>query len=200
MTDPAQGDDAMLRQAVGLFHDVRRYRYLSDGERDPAIIAARQAGSCTGKHLVLRDRLRAAGFKADVETVEGDFAAGIPPHPSMAPELRAMVAEAGIQDVHNYVVLQHGGAALRLDATWHDGLRSYGFPVNDAWAGGGDTTIALEPRRSLGIHEDVIGFKKQQLEMLAPELRARRARFLQLLSAWIAGIDDAWPKAARSTA
>ncbi len=201
MTSEASGGNEAMREAVNHFHTIRRFRYLSDGERDPSVIAGRQAGSCTGKHLLLRDRLRAAGYDADVETVEGDFAAGIPPHPTMAPELRAIIAEAGIDDFHNIVRLNLGdGTTLRLDATWHDGLRAYGFPVNDGWAGAGDTRIALEPRRSLGIHEDVIAFKKQCLEGFAPEKRERRVRFLKLLSSWIAQVDSSAVNVVRNIA
>ncbi|NMM45707.1 hypothetical protein HH303_14515 [Rhodospirillaceae bacterium KN72] len=180
-----------IRPAVDLFHEVRRYRYLSDGVRDPLTIADRRAGSCTGKHLLLRDRLRQAGFKADVETVRGDFAAGIPVHPGMSAELREMVQEAGVDDFHNYVVLRmEDGRTLRLDATWNDALRPFGFPVNDRWHGEGDTAIALEPQASLGVREDVVAFKKDCLDQLPRANLARRARFLELLSEWISEVDE----------
>lgn len=180
-----------IQRAVDIFHDVRRYRYLSDGVRDPKVIADRRAGSCTGKHLLLRDRLRQAGFNADVETVRGDFAAGIPMHSGMSDSLRDMVREGGVEDFHNYVLLRtDDGRTLRLDATWNDALRPFGFPVNDQWRGVGDTAIALAPQASLGACEDVVAFKKSCLDQLPRARLARRARFLELLSEWISEVDD----------
>ncbi|MCW2306602.1 hypothetical protein [Rhodobium gokarnense] len=183
-----------LARAVALFHHVRRFTYLSDGVRDPKIVAARRAGACTGKHLVLRELLREEGFSAGVETVEGDFAAGIPISETMGPDLQSMIAEAGVTDFHNIVRLDWHGRSMALDATWNDALIPYGFPVNDDWTGGGDTELALRPVRSHGIVEDVIAFKEESLARLSREDRIRRGRFLSLLSDWITSL-----KAPRST-
>lgn len=175
-----------LERAVTLFHEVRRYTYLSDGVRDPAIIAARQAGACTGKHILLRDRLRSAGYTAWIETAEGDFAAAMPQCQTMPPDLAAMVAEAGVEDFHHFVRLEWEGRSILLDATWHDSMRLSGFAVNDGWTGPGETVPALTPRRVFGPQEDIVAFKKACLDTMSAPALARRARFLKLFSAWVA--------------
>ena len=48
-------------------------------------------GACTAKHILLRDLLRRRGEVAEVELVEGDFAAGIPQVSSMTAPLRDML-------------------------------------------------------------------------------------------------------------
>lgn len=174
-----------LGQAVTIFHDVRSFAYLSDGERDPKIIAARRRGSCTGKHLVLRDLLRHAGYDAEIETVKGDFAAGLPQHHSMPQDLRAVIATGGITDFHHFVWLNWRGNRILLDATWHDALKPYGFQVNDWWDGSTNTQPALKPDTYLGPHEDIISFKAACLETLDADLLAQRRSFLGLLSNWI---------------
>ncbi|MEQ9491392.1 MAG: transglutaminase domain-containing protein [Alphaproteobacteria bacterium] len=177
-----------IEQIVTAFHTVRRYVYLSDGVRDPDVIEARRAGSCTGKHLVLRNRLRDMGFDAKVETVQGDFSAGIPPHSSMSPELREMIRGEPVMDFHNFVRVEFGGRSIVLDATWHDEVAAYGFSVNADWNGDGDTRIALVPERSLGFSEDVISLKESSLESLDDAMKSRRLKFLKMLSEWIAKV------------
>lgn len=179
-----------IEQIVAAFHTVRRYVYLSDGVRDPDVIEARRAGACTGKHLVLRKHLRKAGFDANVETVLGDFSAGIPPHSSMSSELREMILGEPVMDFHNFVRVDLDGRSIVLDATWHDEVAAYGFSVNADWNGDGDTSIALVPERSLGVSEDVISLKESGLESLDDAMKTRRLKFLKLLSEWIAKIQE----------
>ncbi len=184
-----QGDRLSdVEQIVDQFHTVRRFVYLSDGVRDPKSIEARRAGSCTGKHLALRNRLRDLGYKANVETVQGDFSAGIPPHSSMSPELREMINGGPVVDFHNFVRVELDGRSIVLDATWHDEVAAYGFSVNADWNGVGDTRIALVPERSLGFCEDVITLKQTSLESLDEAMKSRRLTFLKMLSEWIAQI------------
>ena len=177
-----------IQRIVDLFHHVRRFVYLSDGVRDPDVIAARQAGSCTGKHILLRNLLRRQGIKADVETVQGDFAAAVPCHPSMPAALRHITNFGGVVDCHNFVTAEIEGRQTVLDATWHDALMPFGFAVNAHWKGGGDTQLALTAEKSLGIQEDVIAFKSDCINRLPDAMKSRRATFLKLLSDWIATV------------
>ena len=89
---------------VACYHKVRNFDYVSDGVRDPQTVINRRAGSCSGKHIVLRDCLVALGEKASIETVEGDFAGGIPDHETMPEALRAYAREGGVRDFHQFVV------------------------------------------------------------------------------------------------
>lgn len=179
-----------LEDAVRLYHFVRQFRYLSDGVRDPAIVYERRAGSCSGKHIVLRDLLRGAGFEADIETIEGDFAERIPRVASFPEDLKALVAEGNILDFHHFVRLHWRGRWLCLDATWPDRLRSYGFPVNSSWNGQGDSELAVRPLRSLGTVEDVQELKRASIAGLPTAQRLRRERFLALLSKWMKDIEE----------
>lgn len=176
---------ADMARAAAIFHEVRQLPYLSDGVRDPDIVAARGAGSCTGKHLLLHRRLREAGFSAEVEIVRGDFAGLMPRHPSMPEELRQMIADAGIEDFHNVVWLDGPDGRHLLDATFPDAMAAYGYDVNSDWDGTGSTRPALNPEQFIKAEPDVIAHKARLLDTLPAETLARRARFLKILSDWI---------------
>jgi len=171
---------------VRLYHWVRNFAYASTGNRDPGAVLQSRAGSCSGKHILLRDLLRQAGQRAAVVTVEGDFAAGVPAHPSMPDDLQEIVSTGGIRDFHNYVVLGDDAGDIALDATWPDAVARFGFPVNSDWNGEGDTRLALTPDHIHACSEDVAGYKAELLRRKLGETeRKLRRRFLDLLTVWL---------------
>lgn len=168
-----------------IFHAVRNIRYASRGNRTPVGVLDSNEGSCSGKHILLRDLLRRAGQIADVEIVEGDFAAGLTAVDTMPEALQRWIREGGIRDFHNYVVWRGPERELKLDATWHDGVVRFGFPVNGSWSGHGDTKLALEPCGVKARVEDVINVKARFLATLSENEAAKRRAFLELLTDWI---------------
>ena len=170
----------------GIFHAVRNLPYHSSGERSPDAVMATGRGACTAKHILLRDLLRHIGEVAAVEIVGGDFAAGIPPHPSMPAPLLQMLAEGGIHDFHCYTVWRGPERELALDATWPDAVEPYGYPVNSNWAGEGDTKLAIRPTNVKAREEDVPAAKQRLLGALTADEVADRAAFLKHLSDWMA--------------
>ncbi|MEO1104655.1 MAG: hypothetical protein AAFW98_13135 [Pseudomonadota bacterium] len=163
---------------VGAFHGVRNMPYASRGNRDPAVALGEGEGACTAKHILLRDLLRHLGEAADVETVEGDFAALVPDLPSMPDELRG----AGpVRDFHNVTVWR----GWRLDATWPDRLAPYGFALNDGWAGEGETPLAVGSPQGRGIAEDAAAHKAALIATMPEAEREHRARYLKNLTAWL---------------
>jgi hypothetical protein len=176
------GDSAMAL----LYHAVRKIPYGSIGERDPVKVIANNLGSCSGKHILLRDLLRETGHEAEIVTIFTYFNRGVPSHPAMPEDLRKMIEDEDICDFHHYVHARWDDRWLKLDATWHDALSPYGFPVNRDWRGQGDTMLAATPVREYPAVEDLATWKIDLLEQLDPEQRDKRARFFRRLSAWIA--------------
>jgi hypothetical protein len=174
---------------VALFHAVRAMPYRSGPDRTPMAALRSGQGACTAKHLVLRDALRLAGHRAEVELVEGDFAGAIPDHPSMPDTLRAEIAQGGVTDYHCRVRLSVPGQPhRRLDATWPDALIPFGFATARGWDGSGDTAQAIARVRVAACVDDVLAGKARLLSALPPAVAARRLRFLALLSDWLAGV------------
>jgi hypothetical protein len=168
-----------------VYHAVRSIPYGSTGERDPVKIIANNLGSCSGKHILLRDLLRETGREAEVITMFTHFNRGIPAHPEMPPDLRAMIEGVEVCDFHHYVRVRTGRRWTKLDATWHDALIPYGFPVNRDWRGRGDTALAATPIKEYPAVEDLAAWKVQLLKELNPEQRELRARFFRRLTEWM---------------
>ena len=192
--DPyAEALDAFLAAHVASGGVVAAYRavqampYFSGPDRTPLAALRTGRGACTAKHLVLRDALRRMGQAAVVEIVEGDFASGIPLHPSMPAELQEMVRAGGVVDFHCRVRLEGGPV---LDATWPLALRRWGFDVRE-WHGAGDSGQAIAQVTVRSTDEDVLGTKARLLAGLSEADSARRLRFLALLSGWLAGLPQA---------
>jgi len=185
--------DGFLDRSVGsgppsipaIYHAVRNLTYASDGNRQPEIVIATGKGSCTGKHLLLRDLLRHVGETADVEFIEGDFAAAMPVVPSMSEELKRWVSSGGIKDFHCYVVWQGSDGEVKLDATWPDRMASLGFPVNAKWNGVSDTRVAIDAGTVKGRAENVLERKAALLATLTEKQINDRLRFLKLLTEWM---------------
>ena len=107
---PARGMAGVLQAYTA----VRQLAYFSGPDRTP--LAALQAGhgACTAKHIILRDLLRRVGMQAEVEIVEGDFAAAIPLHASQPDDLQGMIRQRGVTDFHCRVRLMRQRAICGL--------------------------------------------------------------------------------------
>jgi len=168
-----------------VYHAVRNIPYGSTGERNPVKVIANNLGSCSGKHVLLRDLLREVGWEAEVITMFTHFNRGIPSHPAMPAELRAMIEGEVVCDFHHYVRVQMREGWRKLDATWHDALIPYGFPVNRDWTGLSDTVLAAMPIHEYPAVEDLITRKQQLLAELTAQQREFRAKFFRLLTEWM---------------
>jgi len=173
-----------------IYHHVRQIPYGGAGQRDPKIVYETNLGSCSGKHILLRDLLRASGFKCQVITIFTHFNKRIPPHASMPDQLIDIITNARVPDFHHFVRIKTtDGRLLNLDATWHDGLLDYGFPVNGGWDGSGDTQLAGFSLKELPLEEDIINQKVQLLSTLNRQETELRKLFLALLSNWFAKLN-----------
>lgn len=170
---------------VEIYHAVRNIPYGSTGERDPVQVIANNYGSCSGKHILLRDLLRSAGYSAEIITVFTYFNQGIPEHPDMPGELRRLIRGDPVSDFHHFVRVDAGSQFLLLDGTWHDPMIAFGFPVNIDWAGLGDTVLAGKRVREYPPTEDVAAMKVELLKGLSAAELDHRARFLRALTNWI---------------
>ena len=175
---------------VAIYHAVRNIPYGSTGQRDPKSVLEGNLGSCSGKHLLLSELLRRTGHETRLITIFTHFNELVPDHASYPAELRDLIQHAVIPDFHHFVRVRGDGRWVQLDATWHDQLAPYGFPVNAGWAGACDTRLAARPLRTYPPTDDLIALKERLLAELPPGQRALRARFFRLLTEWIAGLPD----------
>lgn len=169
---------------AGVFHAVRKIPYFSGSDRSIMSVVKNNRGSCSGKHILLRDILRRQSHNATIETIRGDFTSRIPALGCMSDELRRLCEIGNIVDFHQYVIWESRNGEVRLDATWSDGPVARGIPGNQQWLGVGDTSLALTPDAVLQRVEDIAVYKKKLLAALDTKTRQRRRRFLSLLTDW----------------
>jgi hypothetical protein len=181
--------DEKPNRLAAIYHAVRNIPYGSVGARDPLMVMKDRIGSCSGKHILLRNLLRKAGYEAGVMTIFTHFDSKLEPNAAFPAELNRMIEEGGVCDYHHYVRIG-GPDGQKLDATWQDALRSYGFPVNSDWDGEGDTDLASVPIEVFEPVEDLIAFKIERINSLPKVEAERRSRFFGLLSDWIAGVGE----------
>ncbi|WP_120498520.1 transglutaminase domain-containing protein [Kiloniella sp. EL199] len=176
-----------LQTVLDVYHFVRQMPYGGVGVRDPRVVYEKRSGTCSGKHILLRDLLNSLGYKANVLQVFLYFNKGIPVHPTMPKELQEIVLTEKVPDFHNIVQLDLTDSTqpLLLDATWSDEMKSYGFPVNDDWSGEENTLLAGNIIRTEEIRTDIVVQKEKLLAGLSPDELALRDRFLKLLISWI---------------
>lgn len=175
-----------LNDIPAIYHQVRKIPYGSNGNRDPRVVFESNVGSCSGKHILLRDLLRSAGYEAEIITMFTYFNESTPLCGSFPDELKSLSKEERIPDFHHYVRIKKHGAWVKLDATWHDELDSFGFAVNTKWAGEGDTLLASVPEQEYPNEENLIDFKARLVATLPDDQKALRARYFELVTKWIA--------------
>src|SRR5215831_6711550 len=173
-------------ELADVYRAVRNIPYGSVGERDAEKVITNNVGSCSGKHILLRDLLRQTGRDAEIITIFAHFNRGVPSHPAMPTDLRAMIDGDPVCDFHHYVRVLENHQPLKLDATWHDALVSFGFPVNCNWRGEGDTVLAATPLREYPAVEELAAWKADLLAQLTPAERDMRTRFFARLTEWMA--------------
>lgn len=175
---------------VAAFHAVRRMTYGSTGSRDPADLVRDGRGACTAKHILLGQLLSSLGVPCQVRCIAGSFGRGLPEADDMPDELRALIREGGVPDVHNVVLATLDGADVLLDVTWNDALIPVGFPVNFDWDGVGDTVLAVDGTMLEREGPDPVPLKARHLAALSPEDQERRQRFLALITQYSATRQD----------
>ena len=143
-------------------------------------------GSCSGKHILLRDLLREAGYEAEIITMLTYFNESTPICDSFSEDLKTLAGRMRIPDFHHYVRVKDQGRWLKLDATWHDEMAAFGFSVNNDWAGEGDTRLASVPEHEYPHEEDIITFKAQLVDSLPSDQREVRAKYFAMITDWIA--------------
>ena len=173
--------------ALTLFHAVRNLPYLSTGDRSLEGILQRRAGSCSSKHILLSALLDQIGIKSHVELVLGDFATPFRGARNI-PAALAAVAQDGIRDIHNVLRAQINGTSIILDATWHDAMLPFNMRVNKAWAGQGDTQIAVDVAEMLGPSLQPAEDKARIISSWPDAEQQKRRGFLESVNAWVASV------------
>ena len=169
-----------------LFRFVQAMPYRFPGPRDPGHTLAHGSGTCAGKNYLLAELLAAAGVPVCHLLATGDLGETLPDLPA---SLRVLAASGPLLDVHSCLTAVGPDGPVLVDASWDPPLAAYGFPVQGAWNGCVDTTLALRPHAVYAVCGPDPSAEKDALGARLYRHRAgdnaRRDRYLVELSAWM---------------
>ncbi|WP_063286419.1 MULTISPECIES: transglutaminase domain-containing protein [unclassified Pseudovibrio] len=168
-----------------IYHHVRNIPYGSTGNRDPRIVYTSNLGSCSGKHILLRDLLREAGYRAEIVTMFTYFNESTPIDESFPEELKAIATHERVPDFHHYLRVFEQETWLNLDATWHDAVMNFGFRVNHDWDGSTHTKLAAVAEQEYPVTENIIDLKARLVASLSQDQQELRRKYFQLVTEWI---------------
>ena len=165
---------------------VRDMPYRRASSRRPEAIVEEWQGTCSGKHYLLAEIFREMGLETTVVMVTHHFTPENTGH--FPQELRALVAERPVPDVHTYLRVATPGGASVVDATWPSSAAPLGMPVNHSFSLGQDMTIACDPIETLPVPEgrDPQEFKEQVILEFCGDSRGVRDQFIEGLGLWLA--------------
>jgi hypothetical protein len=171
-----------LQSRIALFEHVRDIPYYHPSTRDPSEVLASGRGSCSGKHYLLGEMFRLLGTEVRHMICVHRFNES----PIVFPdEMQEMLRKNEIVDMHDYLQIAVDGQWVDVDATWPQGLREFGFPVNENWDGKSAMPLSVVPEDLVVAERDPEALKEELLSKLPPRQRALRKQFLAALSGWV---------------
>ena len=171
--------------AARAFALVRDMPYRRASSRRPEAIVEEWRGTCSGKHYLLADIFRELGLEARVIMCTHRFTADNTRH--FPAELRALVTEGPVPDVHTYLRVKTAAGWAVVDATWPSSAGPLGMTVNREFAPGGDMTIACDPIETLPVPDgmDPQEFKEQVIREFCGDDSAVRDDFIEGMGRWL---------------
>lgn len=164
---------------------VRDMPYRRASARRPESIIEEWRGTCSGKHYALDRIFREMGMDSRVIMCTHRFTPENTGH--FPAELRALVNEEPVPDVHTCIRLETEKGWMTVDATWPNSAQSVGMPVNRAFNAGDDMTIACDVSNSFEVPsgQDPQEFKEQLIEEFCGSASRVRDDFIEGMSRWL---------------
>ena len=171
--------------AESAFALVRDMPYQRAGSRRPESIIEEWRGTCSGKHYALARIFREMGMDSRVVMCTHRFTSDNTGH--FPADLRALVAQEPVPDVHTYIRLESGQGWMTVDATWPSNAHPVGMPVNREFNSGEDMTIACDVIDAFEVPagQDPQEFKEQLIAEFCGDSTQARNDFIEGMSRWL---------------
>lgn len=182
LNELASGCENREKMPIRIFERVRDIPYGVIDSRNPEDVYRKNKGTCSGKHLLLKELYLALGMRVR-DVICFHLYEELPRNIDYPQELRKILEEnSGVPDFHNFIRVYVGNDWVTLDATFDRPLRNY-FVVN-YWDGKSDTKLSVKPLK-FWEPENPLEFKVRMLEQLPPETQKGRVLFLKKFSEWL---------------
>ena len=164
---------------------VRDMPYRRASSRRPKAIVEEWRGTCSGKHYLLADIFRELEMNLRVMMCTHQFKAENTGH--FPPELRALVAESPVPDVHTFLWVDTDQGWTLVDATWPSSAGPLGMTVNREFRPGENMALACEPIDTYEVPagQDPQGFKEQLIREFCGDSSRVRDDFIEGMGRWL---------------
>ena len=178
----SEGESLSAERAFALVRDMP-YRRASS--RRPEAIVEEWRGTCSGKHYLLADIFRELRLESQVIMCTHRFTPKNTRH--FPAELRGLVAQAPVPDVHTYLRVKTEQGWTVVDATWPSSAGPLGMTVNREFKPGRDMTLACDPIETLPVPEgmDPQEFKEQVIREFCGTSSGVRDEFIEGMGHWL---------------
>lgn len=167
------------------FAMVRDMPYRRASSRKPEAIIDEWCGTCSGKHYLLADIFREMGLESKVVMCHHRFTVENTGH--FPAELRRLVAEGPVPDVHTYLRVNTDQGWTVVDATWPSSAGLLGMTVNQDFRPGIDMILACDPIDTLPVPDgqDPQEFKEQLIKKFCGASSQVRDDFIEVMGHWL---------------
>ena len=164
---------------------VRDMPYQRASARRPESIIEEWRGTCSGKHYALDRIFREMGMDSRVIMCTHRFTTDNTGH--FPADLRALVDQEPVPDVHTCIRLGTEQGWMTVDATWPNSAQSVGMPVNRAFNAGEDMAIACDVIEAFEVPagQDPQAFKEQLIAEFCGDSTQVRDDFIVGMSRWL---------------
>ena len=171
--------------AARVFAVVRDMPYRRASSRKPEAIIEEWRGTCSGKHYLLADIFRELGMESRVMMCTHRFTRDNTGH--FPPALRELVAVEPVPDVHTFLWVDTERGWTLVDATWPSSAGPLGMPVNGAFKGGENMTLACDPIDTYEVPggQDAQEFKERLIREFCGDSSAIRDAFIEGMGRWL---------------
>jgi len=176
--------------ASSAFALVRDMPWVAAGDPLPEVTLAAWRGHDASKHYLLRQLLHELGHASILVACTHGWS--VESAPWATDELREMLDEGPVADVHTFLRVDSDAGWSTLDATWPLDSARLDLPANERFAPGHDMRVACDPEELFHVPDeaDPEQFRRRlldaHLDERGPAARARRDAFRDALERWLA--------------
>lgn len=153
-----------------------------EGRTIEEVLETKLVGTCTGKHLVLRECLKVLNVPLEEVVCTFRWSEQSVAYP---PALRAILEEGPWEHGHNFLKMNLHGTWIDTDITWDSPLANLGFRTLPKSWNGTENFLGIEHIVQRWDCTSMEQKKKELIESLTPEEQERRRRFLLAFIEWI---------------
>lgn len=175
-------EEDLMKKFIEITMAVRDIPYGVIGSREAADVFDNNLGTCSGKHMLLKELYLGLGLKVQ-EWISIHHFNNL--KVDLNSQLKDILSKTQIPDPHNFLKVLILGKWIQVDITWDAPLRKIGLETNEDWDGESDMRLCVYSEEEIKI-SDSIEFKKEYLSKVDESVQKVRKDFLNKFAEYLA--------------